>query len=98
MKKSEEILHKHIDKESMDELSENVWTDMIDAMEEYANMRVEKNSVSQHVGQRAAPCYNCGETVDECACMRNKCIRCGRPVGNITFTICDECWDKEHSK
>jgi hypothetical protein len=49
MKKSEEILHKHIDKESMNELSENVWIDMIDAMEEYAIMRAGENSVSQHV-------------------------------------------------
>ena len=32
----EEILHKHVDKESMDELSENVWPDIVDAMKEYA--------------------------------------------------------------
>lgn len=41
-----------------------------------------------------APCPNCKETVKECACMRNKCHRCGAPVGNITFSVCDECWDK----
>ena len=41
-------------------------------------------------------CPNCGETNDPCACMRNKCVRCGEPVGNITFTICDDCWEKEH--
>lgn len=40
------------------------------------------------------PCPNCKETKLECACMRNKCIRCQKPVGNITFTVCDECWDK----
>lgn len=41
------------------------------------------------------PCKNCGESSDtDCACMRNKCIECGGPVGNITFTSCDKCWDK----
>jgi hypothetical protein len=39
------------------------------------------------------PCLNCKETVNECACMRNKCIKCGQSVGNITFTVCDDCWD-----
>ena len=39
-------------------------------------------------------CPNCGEELNsECACMRNKCIECGAPVGNITFTVCDDCWD-----
>lgn len=38
------------------------------------------------------PCPNCKETKDECACMRNKCNRCKKPVGNITFSVCDECW------
>lgn len=42
------------------------------------------------------PCPNCKETVDPCACMRNICIDCGAPVGNITFTVCDECWTKSH--
>ncbi len=62
------------------------------------HMRAGENSVSQYVGQRAAPCLNCGELVDECACMRNKCIKCGKAIGNITFTVCDDCWDKEHGK
>ena len=35
-KTAEEILHEHIDKESMDELSVNVWPDMLEAMEAYA--------------------------------------------------------------
>ena len=39
------------------------------------------------------PCPNCKEEIKECACMRNKCIKCGKAVGNITFTICDECFD-----
>jgi transcriptional regulator with XRE-family HTH domain len=43
-------------------------------------------------------CPNCKETNSECACIRNKCIRCGDPVGNITFTVCDDCWDKKHSQ
>lgn len=39
------------------------------------------------------PCDNCKETTKECACMRNICRKCQKPVGNITFTICDECWE-----
>jgi regulator of replication initiation timing len=42
-------------------------------------------------------CSNCKETKDPCACMRNPCIKCGKPVGNITFTVCDECWDTNKS-
>lgn len=30
--------------------------------------------------------------------MRNKCNTCGKPVGNITFSVCDECWDKEDDR
>jgi predicted amidophosphoribosyltransferase len=41
------------------------------------------------------PCPNCKETIEQCACMRNICHKCGKPVGNITFTICYECWDIE---
>lgn len=40
-------------------------------------------------------CPNCKETKQPCACMRNICHKCGKPVGNITFTVCDECWDIE---
>ncbi len=39
------------------------------------------------------PCSNCGETVVMCACIRNLCHRCGNSVGNVTFSICDDCWD-----
>ena len=41
------------------------------------------------------PCPNCKETEEVCACLRNICLRCGGPVGNITFTYCDDCWDKK---
>lgn len=41
------------------------------------------------------PCPNCGERKVECACVRNLCFSCGKPVGNIVFTICDECWNKK---
>ena len=41
----------------------------------------------------AKPCPNCNETEQPCACMRNICYKCGKPVGNITFTVCDDCWD-----
>ncbi len=40
------------------------------------------------------PCSNCGKMELECACMRNKCIECGNPVGNITFSVCGDCWNK----
>ena len=46
--------------------------------------------------QEEAPklCPNCKEDLDSwCACMRNTCIKCGKPVGNITFTVCDDCWE-----
>ena len=43
------------------------------------------------------PCPNCKETKRPCACERNICIRCGGPVGNITFTVCDRCWDDTHA-
>lgn len=41
-------------------------------------------------------CPNCNDTNSECACVRNKCVKCGEPVGNITFSHCDKCfWDKQ---
>jgi len=43
-------------------------------------------------------CPNCGEKKVVCACMRNKCIRCGKPVGNITFTYCDKCFFIDSTK
>lgn len=42
-------------------------------------------------------CPNCKERKTVCACLRNTCIQCGAPVGNITFTVCDACWDKPHT-
>jgi hypothetical protein len=45
-----------------------------------------------------SPCPNCKEAVEICACLRNKCHICKEPVGNITFTVCDKCWDKEYNK
>lgn len=53
---------------------------------------------SEIAKEKDEPCANCKEIGDNCACMRNKCIRCGNPVGNITFTVCDDCWTKEHKK
>ena len=40
-------------------------------------------------------CANCKEPRGNCACVRNKCIRCGEAVGNTTFTVCDDCWGKK---
>lgn len=39
-------------------------------------------------------CPNCKEREQPCACERNKCRMCGASVGNITFAVCDDCWDK----
>jgi len=44
-KTAEEILHEHIDKESMDELSVNVWPDILEAMEAYAAQQ--KSEIAQ---------------------------------------------------
>lgn len=49
---------------------------------------------AQQPAENKEPCPNCKETKEPCACMRNLCRHCGNPVGNITFTCCDECWDK----
>ena len=38
-------------------------------------------------------CPNCKEEKLECSCIKNLCLKCGKPVGNITFTVCDGCWD-----
>ena len=29
---------------------------------------------------------------------KNICVICNKPVGNTVFTVCDDCWDKEHSQ
>ena len=39
---AEEILANHIDKESMDELSVNVWPDMLEAMQEFATLHAQR--------------------------------------------------------
>jgi hypothetical protein len=45
-------------------------------------------TVSEH-----PECPNCKERKTVCACLRNTCLQCGFPVGNITFSVCDSCWD-----
>ena len=51
--------------------------------------------ITDSVVSQGEPCSNCKETINPCACMRNICRKCGKPVGNITFAICDECWNAE---
>ena len=58
---------------------------------------IKKLTPQQPSDSAGEECPNCKETGEECACARNKCNKCGKPVGNITFTVCDECWDKEYS-
>ena len=63
------------------------------------NVYVDQNASHGGVGSGdnvgGGECPNCKETVEECACMRNICRECGQPVDNITFIICDDCWDKD---
>ena len=40
-------------------------------------------------------CPKCHETNAECRCLRGKCDICGKPLGKITYTFCDECWESE---
>jgi len=47
---------------------------------------------------KSKECANCGEIKKKCACMRNLCVRCGKPVGNITFSVCDVCWNDAKCK
>ena len=47
----EAILHKHVDKESMDELSENVWPDIVDAMREYA-LHIAREAVEDEINEQ----------------------------------------------
>lgn len=50
--------------------------------------------MEKSIEEKNKSCSNCCETIKECACLRNKCTMCGKPVGNITFVVCDDCWDK----
>ena len=54
--------------------------------------------MSDFVEKPCSECPNCYETNLVCACLRNKCVKCGNPVGNITFTVCDKCWNKEYKE
>lgn len=55
------------------------------------------NSLVQPQHEITIPCPNCKETQQSCKCLRNECLRCGGPVGNITFTVCDDCWNLKSS-
>ena len=46
MSNVEEILSKYVDKKSMDELSENVWPDIVDAMKE-CTLQVVREAVDE---------------------------------------------------
>lgn len=41
------------------------------------------------------PCPNCKDIVRPCQCTKNICRSCSGPVGNVTFTVCGDCWDKQ---
>lgn len=70
-------------------------------LEDYISELVETNYEPPTDGAKSdeeEPCSNCKENINPCACMRNECVKCKKPVGNITFSVCDECWDSEHPK
>lgn len=62
-----------------------------------AAMKAIENVVSEaerRMKPSVSTCKNCNEPDNgNCACMRNKCKMCGAPVGNVTFTYCDKCWN-----
>ncbi len=63
-------------------------------MSEKQNNQEENKALK--IGGVSSICPNCKEIIHtdhtECACLRNKCVRCKNPVGNITFSLCDYCW------
>ena len=63
MSNVEEVLSKHVDKQSMDELDENVWPDIVDAMKEYA-LQVAREGVEE---EKAWTMY------DECHAVDHVC-------------------------
>jgi hypothetical protein len=52
----------------------------------------ESPSMKVEAEKSEGECPNCKETQQPCACIRNTCHRCKNPVGNITFSVCDDCW------
>lgn len=52
-------------------------------------------NVSLTIESELPECPNCKERSTVCACLRNTCLQCGSPVGNITFTVCDACFPKQ---
>lgn len=61
----------------------------------WSNKSLDNSTQNDMVKTDYTECPNCKEKSPECGCIRNKCARCNGPVGNITFTICDKCWDLE---
>lgn len=59
----------------------------------WGNLKKELESTTNE----QATCPNCKEPDNgDCKCMQNKCRDCDKPVGNVTFTLCDGCWEKKH--
>lgn len=62
MDKKEQILHSHIDKESMDYMSVNIWPDMLEAMDEYAqtitSLPSDKQIEKKFPHRPMSPAYN----------------------------------------
>ena len=58
-----------------------------------ARFRDLKPGIDSHNVHTDRVCPNCKETAIICACIRNKCKKCGEPVGNVTFSVCDNCFN-----
>jgi hypothetical protein len=68
------------------------------ALEKSFEKSIKIRPVSEGENKSKPPCPNCKETIAQCACMRNICIDCGKSVGNITFSVCDDCCDRRDKK
>lgn len=44
--------------------------------------------------KRDEPCPRCQSDEVVCHCQKTECLSCGNPVGNPTFTKCDDCFRK----
>lgn len=52
-------------------------------------------SLKPSPAEASPECPNCKERKLPCRCMKNKCVKCGESVGNVTFTRCDKCWEQK---
>ena len=64
------------------------WNGMIWLKQHLTKPKQEEGDKPQTETSLYDPVFNKPEGED------NKCIKCGKPVGNNVFTVCDDCWDE----